>query len=139
MNALYRLGSRPGGGDSETGTQLTRQPEVPRQHSCLPQPVTWAHVDQVLSIRYWQAARADRSIERVARLPRVSRFVCLQRWSIAFNCVVALGRRRVSMPRTSPAQAREDLCCVARSSNSTMSHPRQCERTPVKKSRCVSL
>ena len=32
-----------------------------------------------------QAARADASIDSVARSPRVSRFACLQRWSMAFN------------------------------------------------------
>ncbi|MGZ6300230.1 MAG: hypothetical protein ACXWMN_07040, partial [Candidatus Limnocylindria bacterium] len=42
------------------------------------------------------------------------------RWSIAFSSGVAFGSSRASMPKLSLAQARDDLCCEARSSNRTM-------------------
>jgi hypothetical protein len=73
---------------------------------------------------YWQAARADSSIETVGRFPTASLFACLQRWSIAFNSGVALGNNRTSIPNSS-AKARllGDLCWVARSSNRTGFHP----------------
>ena len=89
---------------------------------------------------YWHASSADVATVLVARLPTVSRFVCLHRWSMAFNSGVAFGRSRTSIPSSSAhARLTGDLCCDARSSNSTMFQPRQCDRTIARNVWWVSL
>jgi hypothetical protein len=89
---------------------------------------------------YWQAARADISIETVSRSPSASLLVCLQKWSIAFSSGVALGSSRTSIPNTAaPAKLPGDLCWVARSSKRTGFHPGQRSRAVRRKARWVSF